>query len=203
MPRSGFLTTLLALAFVAQLAVVSTTPLDPHSNAALCQACAPIDTNSDKSAAGCASGQALTFPIGQCVYANVTTHQGQHFASFKVKPDTNADAGGGYELIFSPDGGCSSGHDMVILAQCPAGSCCAVGGGELVVDGVAYGALLVGLEAASPSPTKGRGDVDSDHFPWWATMVSVIGGLGILLAIAALIGVFMYLRKRKHYQTFH
>jgi hypothetical protein len=34
-------------------------------------------------------------------------------------------------------------------------------------------------------------------------MVSVIGGLGILLAIAALIGVFMYLRKRKHYQTLH
>ena len=112
-------------------------------------------------------------------------------------------------MDYSPDGGggCSSDRHMVVLAQCPAGSCCAVGGGEVVVDGVAYGAVMVGHEAASPSPTKGaggdRGDVDSDHFPWWATMVSVIGGLGILLAIAALIGVFMYLRKQKQYQTLY
>jgi hypothetical protein len=142
MPRSVFLSVLLLLvvvllAFVALPTTAAATIASDYGNGTLCQRCAPpsiVDNNINgySSKASCAPGHSLTFPLGQCVNANRAAYKGRHFSSFIVTPDR------GNQLFVSIDR-CSSG---VVVSACEAGSCCAVEG-ELIVDGVTYGALLI------------------------------------------------------------
>jgi hypothetical protein len=187
------LAALFAALLVALRPDVTTAAAAEAADVTLCQGCAP-DTST------CAPGKAIALSSGKCVERNGTVYRGETFVSFMV--NSNIATPDEFALLLFRD---TCDKDMVIVARCRTRSCCALEEGhDVTIDGVAYAAFAVtstGQATASPTKSPSRGDIDSDHFPWWATMLTVIGGLGLLLTIAAIICFILYWRKRNQYQA--